>query len=483
MTTKHELGQVWTPDAIVDHMLDSIHYGGSSILHRCIMEPSCGHGVFITHIIERLYHAGREAGMNDNEVSAMMDDCIYGVEYDRDAYDVCMGTIRSFAQSLGLHSAFPNVINHDALTLDYTGNFDFIVGNPPYIRVHHMDDNMRRLVKRMDFCSGTTDAYIAFFDMSLRWLNDRGTLSFIAPSSWMSNVSQRHMRDYLIDGRCVISIDDYSHVDVFSQGTYTAVVNLRAVDSKPHEKSFAYSCMSDVNEYSYTKNISYDDVKDGASWPLAFSDMKFDSNGDILSKFYDVRNGLATLLDRAFVITDEDFIRRNKRCPYLVPVVKSSRYDGGDIHSRILFPYHRENGVYVPITLSELQSWNEVYDHIKGYMPSLMKRNTEANTPWYCYGRSQSIQQIDKDKLSISTVVPPRGSCKAFPLKGPVAVYSGIYLTERNPYDGQHDIESIRNILQSDEFADYARAVGAPMSGGYHRIGTPAIKDFIISRS
>jgi adenine-specific DNA-methyltransferase len=477
---KPELGQVWTPADMVDHMLDGLHYGGKSILHRRIMEPSCGQGVFIIHAVERLHHAGRESGMSAGEISAMLDECIYGVEYDGDTYDVCMDNICSYARSLGLDSTFPHVIRHDALTLDYTGVFDFIVGNPPYIRVHHMNEDMRALVKGMDFCTGTTDAYIAFFDMCLRWLNSDGVLSFIAPSSWISNVSQRHMRDYLIEHGSIISIDDYTHVNVFRQGTYTAVVNLRSIGGR-HGGSFDYSCMSGINEASYTKSIPYKDMGDGASWPVVFSNMSLATVGDKLSEFYDVRNGFATLLDKAFVINDEDFIHRNDRCPYLIPVVKSSRYDGSDIHARILFPYHRKNGSYVPITLHELQSWAEVYEHIKGYMPSLLKRHVDTDVPWYCYGRSQSIQQIDEEKLSISTIVPPYGQCAAYHLQKGVAVYSGLYLTEKHPYDGTHDIEYVRNVLQSEEFADYARIVSAPMSGGYHRIGTPAIKDFIIS--
>ena len=49
-----EYGQVFTPQYIVDIMLDKIGYKDENIIDKKIMEPSFGKGVFICTIIKRL---------------------------------------------------------------------------------------------------------------------------------------------------------------------------------------------------------------------------------------------------------------------------------------------------------------------------------------------------------------------------------------------------------------------------------------------
>ena len=49
-----DLGQVFTPNHIVDLILDEVGYFGEKIINRKILEPSFGDGAFLIKIIQRL---------------------------------------------------------------------------------------------------------------------------------------------------------------------------------------------------------------------------------------------------------------------------------------------------------------------------------------------------------------------------------------------------------------------------------------------
>src|SRR5688572_24229500 len=47
------LGQVSTPNRIVNFMLDTIGYQGETILNKHILDNSCGNGAFLKKIVKR----------------------------------------------------------------------------------------------------------------------------------------------------------------------------------------------------------------------------------------------------------------------------------------------------------------------------------------------------------------------------------------------------------------------------------------------
>ena len=56
-----ELGQVFTPpDSRL--ILDHVGYTGTHLLHKKILEPSFGKGVFLTEIVKRYIHEALKEG-------------------------------------------------------------------------------------------------------------------------------------------------------------------------------------------------------------------------------------------------------------------------------------------------------------------------------------------------------------------------------------------------------------------------------------
>jgi len=52
---KHKtLGQVFTPDWIVNEILNSLNYQKDNILNKKIIDPACGDGAFLKIIVKRI---------------------------------------------------------------------------------------------------------------------------------------------------------------------------------------------------------------------------------------------------------------------------------------------------------------------------------------------------------------------------------------------------------------------------------------------
>lgn len=58
--------------------------------------------------------------------------------------------------------------------------YDYVVGNPPYVRVQRLPDELRRYwVNQYEWAEGNFDIYIPFFERALTdWLHDGGKLGF-----------------------------------------------------------------------------------------------------------------------------------------------------------------------------------------------------------------------------------------------------------------------------------------------------------------
>ena len=62
-----------------------------------------------------------------------------------------------------------DLLNTNALSVTrYDGQMDFVVGNPPYVRVHNLEEDYDE-VKSFRFAEGgMTDLYLAFYELGLR---------------------------------------------------------------------------------------------------------------------------------------------------------------------------------------------------------------------------------------------------------------------------------------------------------------------------
>lgn len=487
MDRNKELGQVWTPDWLVYSILDNIGYtcDNPAIINSKIMEPSFGSGAFLIEITRRLIDVCERYGMKTSDIEDTVNRNIYGIEYDANIFMQTLQSLKLLCSSYGFNVPFNNLVRMDALDYNPAVDFDYIVGNPPYVRIQSLSNDMREKMSKLSAASGNTDLYIAFYDICINWLELDGKLSFISPSGWMKGSSQKYFRAMLSSTESIISIHDYSDIRIFDGvDTYTAVLTLRSpVKSMvKHISEFTYYRMNSNNQMAFSTHVKFNDFKDGKSLRLLCLNsnekkilkicLASDYKNSIQSNFI-VSNGVATLSDSVFLINDGNF--NNDSLIY--PAIKASKYHGGSIDAKIIFPYIMDaSGRFNIIDENELlRNHSLVYNHLIANKDILEKRKRDKGTQWYAYGRSQSIQITNKQKLIINPIVSPDSNISAYIIPAGTIIYSGLVITE---YDNGMPLKKLIPIIESNLFHEYAMIVGSPMSGGYRRLSSPDVKSF-----
>lgn len=240
---RKETGCVYTPPDIVNEVLDAAGYIPTRDLQSMtVLEPSCGNGAFLVEIASRLIESirlhspSRDIDSLDEEISSVLSRNIMAIEIDGDALDEAKGRVLSMLEErysyhpTDADSLFGSWHAGDALEYLRTDGtrYDFVIGNPPYVRIHNVGDigNLREI----SWCSsGMTDMFYAFYYLGLNHLNDNGMLAYIAPSVWMTSKYGKAMRDDLIDGGNVKTVIDHGDDQLFDGiSAYVATTVLTA---------------------------------------------------------------------------------------------------------------------------------------------------------------------------------------------------------------------------------------------------------------
>lgn len=147
------------------------------ILGKHIIDNSCGEGAFLCEIVGRYCRAFR-AGNDD--IALLKDDLqtyIHGIEIDAGTYERCIENLNLVALKFGVTDVDWDIIEGNALKIKiYDGAMDFVVGNPPYVRVHNLETDYTD-VKQFTFANGgMTDLFLVFFRIRSSYVVGRWTI-------------------------------------------------------------------------------------------------------------------------------------------------------------------------------------------------------------------------------------------------------------------------------------------------------------------
>lgn len=166
------------------------------------------------------------ANHDDNVgLKADLERFVHGIELDPVVCADCRSNLDGIAKDFGVENVGWDLLNTNALSVTrYDGQMDFVVGNPPYVRVHNLEEGYDE-VKSFRFAEGgMTDLYLAFYELGLRMINGTGKLCYITPSSWLSSVAATNMRKYVMQHRTLAGLIDLGHQQVFENVTaYTMI--------------------------------------------------------------------------------------------------------------------------------------------------------------------------------------------------------------------------------------------------------------------
>ena len=200
-------GAVFTRREVVDFILDLSGYTADQPLpHRRLLEPSFGGGDFLLPVIERLMSAWREVPVEGTDFEQLKNS-IRAVELHHHTFQSTRAAVIQLLVREGLATDTARaladcwLIQGDFLLLELKGSFDFVVGNPPYIRQELIPAPLMAAYReRYQTIYDRADIYIPFIERSLSALSHRGALGFICADRWMKNRYGGPLRRMIADG-------------------------------------------------------------------------------------------------------------------------------------------------------------------------------------------------------------------------------------------------------------------------------------------
>lgn len=399
--TKKHFGIVYTPKSIVDIMLAEIpDLGGIKIC-----DPACGDGRFLVSIAERICRKINEGHPQDSLRETLNN--LTGFDVDEKILKVCQKQLDKVVRNYNLKPEKWNLHQVDAIDTSawkkWEGHFDCVIGNPPYVRVQHLEDSRRKKIKNGDwsFMSGSTDLFLLFFDMGIRLIDKNGgRLVFITPNTWMKSQAGRLFRDFLKNQydfltaqNRVQNIYDFGEHQVFENATtYTAITvidkNTPIAPVIPVKKCDGIKNGIPTLKGGYSIHIQDD------SW-IALTEQerefmeKAKNSRYKLSDVATINVGIQTLADKIFIASDEEM---DVESGILRRIYKASVMKNGKdrIDRSIIYPY--KNGKLIPE--EELADcFPRAYNRLLDHKEHLLKRDKGGINPdrWYGFGREVSI--------------------------------------------------------------------------------------------
>lgn len=187
-------GAVFTRREVVDFILDLAGYTENQPLHeKRLLEPSFGGGDFLLPSIERLLSVWRAEKPNGSALDEL-GNAIRAVELHHDTfrntYTAVIALLKREGLAENISTALANLwlSQGDFLLASLEGEFDFVIGNPPYIRQELIPPPLLTEYRsRYQTLYDRADIYIPFIERSLSALSEGGSLGFICADRWMKN--------------------------------------------------------------------------------------------------------------------------------------------------------------------------------------------------------------------------------------------------------------------------------------------------------
>jgi len=257
---RKEKGQYYTPHYIVEFILNRIGFTGKTgneIDKRTILDPACGSGGFLVEVAKRLREAGNT---RENEAKNAIINNVYGVEITM--FAMFLADVNIIIQILPLVKTLKSekhkkiqplkIIRQDSLDMIYNrdelenikasefkvkelfadkkdfllgeiinkNDFDFIIGNPPYVGESGHKELFRPLQIHeywKHYYMGKSDYLYYFIILGLSKLKEGGKLGFITTQYWLTADGAKNLRNYILKNSKIIEIIDFRGIKLFPE--------------------------------------------------------------------------------------------------------------------------------------------------------------------------------------------------------------------------------------------------------------------------
>lgn len=470
MNLKH---QIFTPENIVEDMLDKIEFH-NNLYGKKILESSCGSGNILLSLVERYIVSSINEDYTLDEIKMGLENDIYAVEIDPNYYEKCLKKLEDLSGKFGIKEVDWNIINEDSLKLSWDMKFDYIIGNPPYIKYHDINKTEREFLRnKYKSCTkGNFDYYYAFFEEDFSNLDENGKMVYLIPSNMFKNVHADILRNMI--KKSLVAIYDFTDKSIF-QNILTSS-SIIVIDNTQSNNYIEYhdvqkNVMKEIHKSSLTQKWIFED------------DLEKKKRNSKFGDYFEASMTVATLLNEAYVLRNyeelEEYYQVNQEEieKGLVRNAASPRSMFLNRQEKIVFPYYYNNDGLKRYSPEEFEiKFPQATKYFKQFKDRLAERNSSENTHWFEYGRTQALKHLNQPKLLMSTVITKK--VKVYELDSNSIPYSGIYIIPKQNIG----LEVAKEILETNEFFDYVKSIGINANSSSMRITARDIKNFPINK-
>ena len=202
-----ERGAVFTRREVVEFILDLAGYTADKPLYESrFLEPSFGEGEFLLVAVKRMVEAWKRGGERTDCLECL-GDSIRAVELHKASFTATRRKIVSLLAEEGISPVAAErladrwFINGDFLLTPLEEGFDYVAGNPPYLRQELIPPPLIAEYRlHYETIFDRADLYVPFIERSLSLIAENGVLGFICSNRWMKNRYGKRLRKMIADG-------------------------------------------------------------------------------------------------------------------------------------------------------------------------------------------------------------------------------------------------------------------------------------------
>lgn len=484
-------GSVYTKPWVVDLILDLAGYNAeTNLVDTLTVEPAAGDGAFVVPMLKRLLASCRRQRRPLQHLASSL--LIY--ELDQTSAERARHAVAALLVQQG-------IAEHEASRIAagwiQTGDYlldapslppaDFVIGNPPYIRLEDMNDYVAAAYRAAySAMKGRADIYVAFFEAALRQLKSGGVCAYICADRWMFNQYGAELRRLITAGFSVETIIEMHRADAFASdvSAYPAITVIRRAKQGPVVVATADTALEvaestvlaqsltaqrvRTSEFGFSNGLSAALVEtwfhDDDPWPWV-SPERLSLLKRLEQEFLPLETavtgtkvgiGVATGLDDVFITTDEDLVEPL----HLLPLAMAS----DTLDGKLCWSSHYLVNPWDHAGLVNLDQSPRLKAYCERHRERLQQRHVSKRNPrqWY-----RTIDRVNHDLIPQHKLYIPDIKDRIAPVldEGQTYPHHNLYFITSDRWN----LEVLGGLLLSDVGQFFIECYAVRMRGGYLR--------------
>jgi len=479
-------GVVYTKLWVVELLLDLAGYcSDKNLVDTVAVEPAAGDGAFLGPMIERLMACCKRLGRPWLDCR----NSLVAYELDVASADRARALAVKLLTGWGVKTSIAqNLAGSWVRTGDYlfeacSLQADFVIGNPPYVRLEDISEETAVLYRETySTMRGRADLYVAFFEAALCQLKTNGVCAFICADRWMRNQYGAELRELVTSAYSVELVLEMHNANAFHDevDAYPAITVIRhkrqrasviasagseAVKTKPQTLAATLQATRRGEAPALPKGLKTALIenwfKGSDPWPCNSPEQlallrKLEEKFWALESGAKVGIGVATGNDGVFITKDTGLVERSR----LLKLALVRDICGGKLEwsgHYLVDPWNSKG-------LVELDKYPRLKAYFEKHCAALKKRHTATKNKvgWYKTIDRVTHELTAKPKLYIPDI---KNTLDPVLDRGETYPHHNLYFIESDTWN----LEVLGGLLMSAIGQFFVASYGVRMRGGYWR--------------